>query len=576
MHNRSASSSSFSKRIVPPSIRRALDIRRFESSQHRRKRLEASRLNTLAPISCLPPELLCRIFLFCAASPDGAGPCWLAVTHVTHHWREVALACPELWANIIFRPKLVPIMLARSKDAPLVIRVDLDSNKHLKSMTIRENIAKVGVLDVRGSQSALDTLFVDHVGQLAAPRLGSLAVANTIAGDPFWLDARVFHGIDEPKTNLPRQLRLERAALPWNSPWYNNLTDLYLADLHKAHGPTMTMLLSVIVASPLLQHLTLINTQTRIDDLNMYRLFPVVLADLRTLHLSEPISVCAQLLMDLTFPSIVTVIVSCTLSPASEASLVSTILCHRDFCQTSNFLLIDAPTSEHLCIRTTSSSDKTLRIDLHHGRRRLSLGWALQNLVISRSTFFSCITVLYIGTALGFDSWRHLCHCRELAVLFLYAADPLPIFAILLEHAMRCIGMSIRPQAETDLDPDGACRQIFPELESIRLIDIDCGDSRLYLSITDILRSLLWARRTGRRPIADVRLKACKNVFQQDVEYFTFLTDSFTWDGVGKNEKEKEDSGLDMRNFSLSVLEHLMWDSSSGLFSIDSWIVKFP
>ncbi|KAF7370559.1 F-box domain-containing protein [Mycena sanguinolenta] len=427
-HSRSASSSSFSKQIVPLSIRRALDTHRFESSQHRRKRLEAARLNTLAPISCLPPELLCHIFLFCAALPDSASLGWLVVTHVTHHWREVALACPELWANIIFRPKLVPIMLARSKDTSLVIRLDLDNNKHLKCMNIRENIARVGVLDVRGSQSALDTLFVDHVGQLATPRLRSLAVVNTIAGDPFWLDARVFHGIDESRNNLSRQLRLEQCALPWNSPWYHNLTDLYLADLHKAHGPTITMLLSVIIASPLLQHLTLINTQTRIDDLNMYRLFPVVLADLRTLHLSEPISVCALLLMALTFPSIVTAIVSCTLSPASGGSLIPKILCHRDFCQTSNFLLIDAPTSEHLCIRTTSSSDKTLRIDLH---RRFFPGMTDQNLVIPRATFFSCITTLHIGTDLGFDSWWHLCDCSELVILILHTADPLPIFGIL-------------------------------------------------------------------------------------------------------------------------------------------------
>jgi hypothetical protein len=52
------------------SFRRALDVNRFETFQHRRKRLEAAALNIIAPISSLPPEILCHIFLFYAsASP---------------------------------------------------------------------------------------------------------------------------------------------------------------------------------------------------------------------------------------------------------------------------------------------------------------------------------------------------------------------------------------------------------------------------------------------------------------------------------------------------------------------------
>lgn len=554
---------STSKRRVPLAIhsfRRALDVNRFETFQHRRKRLEAAALNIIAPISSLPPEILCHIFLFYASASPLHGLGWLAVTHVIHHWRAVALACPELWANLILHRKLMPMMLVRSKEAPLIVRVDLNYRTHLTSRHIRESIARVGVLDVRGSQHALDAFFVDHVGKSSAPRLRSLSVVNlTTAGDPLWLDARVFHSAEKRMGHIPRQLRLEKCALPWNSPWYSNLTNLHLANFHKAHSPTITMLFSVIISSPLLQHLTLINTQTRVDGLD--RSFPFALRNLRSIRVSEPISVCAQILMNLTFPSVLAVDVCCLPAPEfpeTHGSLVDTVLCHRDFCQTYNFLRIDAPTRDCFRIDTSSySTDKTLRIEIHHGARPPSLGPALHNLVKYSNIFFSRITTLHVNTvALGNDSWRHLCKCRNLATLTLQTVDPLPILTLLLECAMRCIGVSVRPEFEVDIDPNGVRRQLFPELRCIELNDIDCGNP--YPSITDVLRSLLWARRTGRCPIPRVRVEACKNVFQQDLDYLRFLTNSFFWDGVGWNPGEKEDGGyIDVRSFSLNVFENL-------------------
>ncbi|KAF7356552.1 F-box domain-containing protein [Mycena venus] len=570
-HNRSTSTDSTSKRRVPlvvHSFRRVLDVSRFESPQHRRRRLEATRLNELAPVSSLPPELLCQIFLFHASSfpvQGNRGLGWLTVTHVIHRWREAALSCPELSANIIFRKNLVPIMLSRSKEVPLVIRVDLDTNKHLKPRHIWQNSARLGVLDVRGSQTALDIFFIDSVGKIAAPRLRSLSVVNTTMGDPLWLDAGVFHAADGRKSHMPRQLRMERCALPWNSPWYSNLTDLYLAYLHKAHGPTITMLLSVIVTSPLLEHLTLIDTKTQAD--GSERVFPFALRHLRTLHLIEPISVCAQILMNLTFPSIVTVVICSLPSPKdteTPSSLVHSVLCHRDFCQTYDFLRIEAPTAEHVRIATSScSTDKTLVIDVHHGVRQLSLAPALHTLVKYSATFFSCITTLYVSTiSLKIDAWRHLCKCRYLTTLTLRSGDLLPALTLLCARAMRCLGISKGAEAivQADFDADGACNQLFPYLECITLSGIDCGDPKSAgPSVTDVLRALLWARRAGRCPIPRVRLEACENVFQQDLNYLRFLaTDSFVWDGAGLNSKEKDDPGFpDIRSFSLNVFERM-------------------
>ncbi|KAJ6581557.1 hypothetical protein B0H19DRAFT_1115833 [Mycena capillaripes] len=547
-----------SKRRMPlaiSSFRRALDVSRFETPQHRRKRLGASRINTLAPISSLPPEVLCQIFLFCVPSiPEvgNSGLGWLTVTHVTHLWREVALGCPELWANIIFRRKLVAIGFSRAKTLPLVIRIHLENNnKHFDPSLIRENIARVGVLDVRGSQNALDTFFLDSIGKVSAPRLRSLSVVNTFLDDPLWLDPGVFLG-GEGINLLPRQLRLERCALPWNSPWYFNLTDLYLAHLHHAHAPTITMLLSVIIASPLLQHLTLIDTKTHGDYLDT--VFPFTLPDLRTIHLSEPLSVCAQILMNLTFPSIVTTIVSCLSAPNYEDGLAHALIGHPDFLERYHFLRIDAPPNTPIHISAnSSSSDKTVFFEIHHH------SIALYSLVQHTADSLPFLTSLHLNMpSLGVDSWRSLCKCHNLTALTLQNNYSRPILTLLLERAIRSVGVSVRPVGTEDIGPDGTCAQLLPKLECIALEEVDCGDSQPYPAITDVLRSLLWARRVSRCPIPRVRLERCKNVFKQDLDHFAFLTDLFIWDGVGQNTKDKDDGGyVDIRSFSLSVVEHL-------------------
>ncbi|KAJ7045860.1 hypothetical protein C8F04DRAFT_1227921 [Mycena alexandri] len=527
-----------------------------ETPGHRRKRLEASKLNAVAAISALPPEILSHIFLFCvyANCAEGTTLDWLAITRVTQRWRQIAMSCPELWANIIFRRKLLPIMLARAKMVPLVMRVFLEPDKPYQPQYILTNISKVGELSVSGSEETLETFFPEYVGKTCAPRLRSLSVKNTSSREAFWLDAMVFHASERSETHPSRQLHLEKCAIPWNSPWYCNLTDLYLANLHNTQGPTITTLFSIIVASPLLQNLTLINTHTQhVDHWECF--FPITLPHLVTLHISEPISVCVQLLITLTLPSIVTKDICCSPRLKKEdAWLIPSLVSHHDL---SGMDLIRIEAKDSLRVKAGGyRTKKTFDLEIDHGAPPTLLKSVLQS--YSRTSFHS-ITSLHIDMPL-LGAWGSVTplDCPNVKTLSLNRTDCAILFTLLLERAFRCIGVSVGANIPSQLDQEGVCVQLFPKLECIVLQDINCGRfGQCSYHTADILRALLWARRAGRSPIRRVQLERCKNVSKQDLDHLAYLTDSFIWDGVGQNTKE-EDGHLDLRSYSLNVFELLM------------------
>ncbi|KAI0042508.1 hypothetical protein FA95DRAFT_1473636, partial [Auriscalpium vulgare] len=89
----------------------------------------ARQRNALTPVCALPPELLTHIFALCAV----AEPCadifgvrmgWIKVSHVCFQWRQTALACASLWADIPL-PLGIPWaaeMVARSGRMGLTVR----------------------------------------------------------------------------------------------------------------------------------------------------------------------------------------------------------------------------------------------------------------------------------------------------------------------------------------------------------------------------------------------------------------------------------------------------------------------
>jgi hypothetical protein len=95
-----------------------------------------SRRNSLARVSCLPPEILATVFRHIAEEENSKSylrayrrrvPCMI-VTHVCGHWRRVALECPSLWAFINWTSsRWIDVLLERSKKAALVVTCNTPS-----------------------------------------------------------------------------------------------------------------------------------------------------------------------------------------------------------------------------------------------------------------------------------------------------------------------------------------------------------------------------------------------------------------------------------------------------------------
>jgi F-box associated protein len=83
------------------------------------------------PASCLPTEILLKIFAFCVAPDQSNDEAFTAlhivrISHVCHVWREISLAYPSFWSNIAFKtPYLATTMIERSKPLPIAVRANL-------------------------------------------------------------------------------------------------------------------------------------------------------------------------------------------------------------------------------------------------------------------------------------------------------------------------------------------------------------------------------------------------------------------------------------------------------------------
>ena len=231
------------------------------------------RLNELAPIARLPPELLSEIFIQVAlmnahtlrAKHLPANRAAWNVTHVSHHWREVALNCPSLWSEIEIsgsETDHIREMLSRSKRASLNIVADMydpgETGGLKRVLTELDRIESLKITTIRTAFADLDG------GELSAsaPRLKNLVMRNASSsadGITSFLSDCAFPSL--------RVVQLYNFPIPFSHPFFApSLTCLIFVTFPGAHPypPRVSDLIRVLTGMALLQHLEY--SGTLIDD----------------------------------------------------------------------------------------------------------------------------------------------------------------------------------------------------------------------------------------------------------------------------------------------------------------------
>ncbi|KAI0054801.1 hypothetical protein BV25DRAFT_1843410 [Artomyces pyxidatus] len=254
--------------LVKASTQEATSMQLTQEIADSRRRLASLRRmrNSRVPIARIPVEVLTHIFSFVKCHPrwphiDSARPpAWVAVTHVCHFWREVALSSPLLWSNIVtYNQPWMQETLSRSKTVPIslaiyVQRCTSESPNAIPSIVTHAlpHITRAKDITIRGADIAP---FVELLFECAAPLLETLELYDT------WLhfslhDETLFLG--QASFNL-RILRLKRCSFVWPIPVFFSpaLTELKISHMLPKDRPSLLQVRAVLSTMPCLRILVL-------------------------------------------------------------------------------------------------------------------------------------------------------------------------------------------------------------------------------------------------------------------------------------------------------------------------------
>ena len=222
-----------------------------------------TRRNALLPISLLPPEVLTRVFhLLALEEPACLGKQdmgWIRVTHVCQHWRQVALDDSSLWVRISGTPTNISWileMLARAKNAPLEVDIDLIEEENLRVALFPPHLSHTRELRIRN----LSTPDADRVRAFYSREASVLEHFELKASftSPITLQDLGVTSLFKGQAPKLRTLSLSHVSIPWSLIPRGQLTQLEI-DNHE-YDPALENLndlIDLLVNSPALEILTL-------------------------------------------------------------------------------------------------------------------------------------------------------------------------------------------------------------------------------------------------------------------------------------------------------------------------------
>ncbi|EED80314.1 predicted protein [Postia placenta Mad-698-R] len=272
----------------------------------------ASRLlshNAKVPINRLPGELLLEIFYVHKLS----SALRIGLTHVCHHWRELALTSPLLWTAICLedRVEFVDACLRRSAVAPLTIvsRCYIEDELALMKF-IAPHIGRIRALDLRSlSTSAAEALMRQSRGSKASMESVTLHVhpgCRSLTTPTFVLARN--------STRQLRSLSLGGIAIAAPSSPLTALTRLDLTDTFLASTATIDDILDLLENCPRLETLSINERCRRFPVKSKSADRRVSISNLRHMRLAAHTALISGLLSCIILPSDTTLEIKCLIS----------------------------------------------------------------------------------------------------------------------------------------------------------------------------------------------------------------------------------------------------------------------
>ncbi|KAF8072243.1 hypothetical protein FPV67DRAFT_1779290 [Lyophyllum atratum] len=253
--------------------------KRAERAVYSRLRL----LNQATPVGSIPPEILVQIFEFAdrSSAAQERRP-WshairrkaipITVSHVSGHWRDVALSSPVLWTEINISPpwslKTIRRFLSRSAACPIHLNLTIPTigfghllssgllNDNAQSLRdiILEHIPRCRKITIKGDFGQLEPLLYTMLNTIYAskvpPPLEHLNVQVTNVPN---FPGDVYHPFLPRGAPLLTQLRVTSLMVPCLPP-LERVTSLHLA-LGGTNGIDVDVFTATIASCPLLETL---------------------------------------------------------------------------------------------------------------------------------------------------------------------------------------------------------------------------------------------------------------------------------------------------------------------------------
>ncbi|EDR14005.1 uncharacterized protein LACBIDRAFT_305345 [Laccaria bicolor S238N-H82] len=319
-------------------IQNTIDVTRLRIDQDIEKlegaiRALKSRRNSLAAISRLPPEILSKIFVYCAATYELPQLTldWAKITHVSRHWRNVAIGCPHLWTTPVFaRPRWVEEMLKRSKMALLFIDARftyMAAPKYEAIQLAMNHISRTRELKLDSSCAWFGKKLFSSVPR-AAPMLQTLVLSTSTmySAEPFLDNYSIPPELFSDDSSQLRCLELTHCDIDWTSHLLRGLTHLKIHNTAPGTRPSTLLFLDVLEQLPTLTVLDLKDALPHVSadgSSTVSYKRKIELRSLTNLHLSGSNYDCSDALRHLSVSSIATLKLYCRSTAVSEADFSS-------------------------------------------------------------------------------------------------------------------------------------------------------------------------------------------------------------------------------------------------------------